>query len=164
MKEAVNMARVNAIWHHPLYQEELKKLLSLESDRVFCRHTPEHFMDVARLAYIYSLEQGIAISRELIYATALLHDIGRARQYTSGLSHEEAGARIAEQILTELDFSEEEIKRIAAAIRGHRSQADQSILGQLIYQADKKSRNCFLCPAEKECYWTFEKKNMTIQY
>ena len=34
---------------------------------------------------------------------------------------------------------------IVSAIRGHRAQSDQSILGKLIYTADKKSRNCFSC-------------------
>ena len=38
------------------------------------------------------------------------------------------------------------------------------VLSQLLYEADKKSRLCFLCPAEKECYWDLSKKNMTIQY
>ena len=43
------MDRVNQIWNHPLYQTELRKLQLLEADREFCRHTPEHFLDVARL-------------------------------------------------------------------------------------------------------------------
>ena len=50
------MDRVNQIWKHPLYQTELHKLQLLEADREFCRHTPEHFLDVARLAYIRALE------------------------------------------------------------------------------------------------------------
>ena len=48
-----DMTRVNAIWQHPLYQQNLKDLIHLEADRIFCRHTPEHFLDVARLAYIF---------------------------------------------------------------------------------------------------------------
>ena len=98
------MDRVNQIWNHPLYQNELNKLQLLETDREFCRHTPEHFLDVARLAYIRALEENAPISKELIYCTALLHDIGRARQYEDGTPHDEAGAAIAGQILNELDF------------------------------------------------------------
>ena len=79
-----DMTRVNAIWQHPLYQQNLKDLIHLEADRIFCRHTPEHFLDVARLAYIFALERGLNCSRELIYCTALLHDIGRVRQYMDG--------------------------------------------------------------------------------
>ena len=142
------MVRVNQIWKHPLYQTELHKLQLLEADREFCRHTPEHFLDVARLAYIRALEENYPVSKELIYCTALLHDIGRARQYEDGTPHDEAGAVIAEQILKELGFSPEEIQAIVSAI----------------YRADKKSRNCFSCKAEPECYWSSAKKNMTIQY
>ena len=102
---------------------------------------------------------------ELIYCTALLHDIGRAEQYTVGTPHDEAGARIAETILSDLDFSSEEKEAILSAIREHRSSSDEvPVLSQLIYEADKKSRNCFLCVAEPECYWSPQKKNMTIQY
>ena len=158
------MDRVNQIWKHPLYQTELHKLQLLEADREFCRHTPEHFLDVARLAYIRALEENYSVSKELIYCTALLHDIGRARQYEDGTPHDEAGAVIAEQILKELGFSPEEIQAIVSAIRGHRAETNQTILGQLIYRADKKSRNCFSCKAEPECYWSSAKKNMTSQY
>ena len=158
------MDRVNQIWKHPLYQTELHKLQLLEAYREFCRHTPEHFLDVARLAYIRALEENYSVSKELIYCTALLHDIGRARQYEDGTPHDEAGAVIAEQILKELGFSPEEIQAIVSAIRGHRAETNQTILGQLIYRADKKSRNCFSCKAEPECYWSSAKKNMTIQY
>lgn len=49
---SAGMTRVQAIWQHPLYQKHLNALTRLESDRIFCRHTPEHFLDVARLAYI----------------------------------------------------------------------------------------------------------------
>ena len=138
-----DMTRVNAIWQHPLYQQNLKDLIHLEAARILCRHTPEHFLDVARLAYIFALERGLNCSRELIYCTALLHDIGRVRQYMDGTSHDEAGVQIAEQILSDLAFSS---------------------LSRILYEADKKSRMCFLCPAEKECYWDLSKKNMMIQY
>ena len=129
------MIRVNQIWKHPIYQEQLQALQMMEADRKFCRHTPEHFLDVARLAYIHALESHASASKELIYCTALLHDIGRAEQYRSGIPHDEAGAQIAERILR-----------------------------SLIYDPDKASRNCFSCPAEKECYWSAEKKNLTITY
>ena len=159
------MKRVQAVWEHPLYQQNLKDLTQLEADRVFCRHTPEHFLDVARLAYIFALERKLNCSRELIYCTALLHDIGRAEQYTTGTPHDEAGVRIAETILSDLDFSSEEKESILSAIEEHRSSGKEtSILSQLIYEADKKSRNCFLCEAEPQCYWSPQKKNMTIQY
>ena len=36
-----------------------------------------HFLDVARLAWIAGLEQGLGLDKEIVYAAALLHDIGK---------------------------------------------------------------------------------------
>ncbi len=33
------MKRVQEIWEHPLYQQNLKELTQLEADRISCRHT-----------------------------------------------------------------------------------------------------------------------------
>ena len=57
------MDRVNQIWNHPLYQNELNKLQLLETDREFCRHTPEHFLDVARLAISGHLRKMLLFQR-----------------------------------------------------------------------------------------------------
>ena len=46
------MNRVNAVWQHETYQSCLSKLKTWEEKREFCRHTPEHFLDVARLTWI----------------------------------------------------------------------------------------------------------------
>ena len=138
------MDRVNQIWNHPLYQNELNKLQLLETDREFCRHTPEHFLDVARLAYIRALEENAPVSKELIYCTALLHDIGRARQYEDGTPHDEAGAAIAGQILNELGFSMEEMEAIIAAIRGHRAQTSDSSWKTALYCGQKLQKLFFL--------------------
>ena len=82
-----------------------------------------------------------------------------------GTSHDEAGVQIAEQILSDLAFSSAEKEQILTAIGEHRSSKEEtSSLSQILYEADKKSRMCFLCPAEKECYWDLSKKNMMIQY
>ena len=122
--------RISLIWRHPLYQKHCEKIQELEKDRIFCRHTPEHFLDVARLMYIYSLENKLNLSREIIYATALLHDIGRAQQYLSGISHDIAGAEIAGKILADLHFTEQEKEEIFSrmSIEEHmKSYEDQGI-------------------------------------
>ena len=103
-----DMDRVNQIWRHPVYQEHYKKIQELESERIFCRHTPEHFLDVARLMYIYALEEHLELPKELIYAAALLHDIGRAQQYQYNIPHDIAGVEIAREILTDLHFTEQD--------------------------------------------------------
>ena len=105
-----------------------------------------------------------ACPRELIYCTALLHDIGRAEQYTVGITSRRGRCpALQKRFSSDLDFSSEEKEAILSAIREHRSSSDEvPVLSQLIYEADKKSRNCFLCAAEPECYWSPQKKNMTI--
>ena len=67
------MDRVVAIWRHPLYQSYYRKLEQLERERVFCRHQMIHLLDVARIAYIRNLEEGLGLQKELIYAAAILH-------------------------------------------------------------------------------------------
>lgn len=47
-----------------------------KKDRIFCGHDMGHLLDVARLAWIFNLEANQEISKERIYAAALLHDIG----------------------------------------------------------------------------------------
>ncbi|MCI8293885.1 MAG: HD domain-containing protein [Hespellia sp.] len=164
------MKRVNAIWEHPFYQEQYQKLMMREKDRVFCRHQIEHLLNVARIAYIYNLEQGLGIDKELIYITAILHDIGKYEQYESGTPHEIAGSRIANHILRDLNgsqreirFTEKEIRQILSAILNHRRQEDvRGPLDALLYASDKRSRNCFACPARTQCDWEEQRKNKEI--
>jgi len=159
------MKRVNQILVHPEYQDCFREVQSLETDRKFCGHTMEHFLDVARLTYIFCLEEGIAVSREVIYAAALLHDIGRHRQYTDNVPHHEASARIAAGILPACGFTQAEQATIIQAILAHRTpQQPQGTFMELLYRADKISRNCFSCPVQEECNWSPEKKNMEITY
>jgi len=161
-----SMNRIQSLCRHPLFQKQAALLKEAEQDRIFCRHTMEHFLDVARIMYIYNLEDHSGLNKELIYATALLHDIGRFEQFTQGTPHHTAGARIAGEILPACSFSCEDTVRIQQAISGHRS-ADAStddILSIYLYRADKQSRNCFACPAAKECNWTADRKNNHIQY
>ena len=107
------MERIQKILNHPLYQEQFKLLQDAEKDREFCRHTMEHFVDVARLMYIYTLEEKTNVSKDLIYAAALLHDIGRYEQISLGTPHHISGARIADEIMTFCDFSKEEVIHVA---------------------------------------------------
>ena len=39
----------------------------------------------------------------------------------------------------------------------------QEPLERLLYESDKASRMCFACPAEAQCDWSEEKKNMEIK-
>lgn len=162
------MKRVNAILAHPLYRECYTRLEELEKDRIFCRHQMTHLLDVARIAYISNMEQGLGIEKEVIYAAALLHDIGKYVQYEDGTPHEQSGEKIASEILGSLSekdaFSDEENRMILTAIRGHRRlREDADVLEKLLCTSDKASRMCFACPAEGECDWSTEKKNMELK-
>ena len=90
-----DMTRVNRIRNHPLYRESLHNIEKLEQERIFCGHNAQHLLDTARLAYIENLELNLGISKEMIYAAALLHDIGRGLQYTEGIPHHEGGVKLA---------------------------------------------------------------------
>ena len=166
--ENITAKRLTFIQNHPLYLSADRRLQELEETRVFCRHQMNHLLDVARIAYILNLEMKLGISRDLIYAAALLHDIGKGRQYEEGIPHETASADLAEQILADmpakLAFTSEEQQHILTAIRGHRRlRRDAEPLEALLYKSDKMSRACFACPAESQCNWSNDKKNMEIQ-
>ena len=162
------MKRVNAIFRHPLYQAYYRRLEEAEHGRIFCRHQMTHLLDVARIAYIRSLEEDLGLDREVIYAAAVLHDIGKVLQYEEGIPHEITGEKIAAEILDGLAgenaFSETEKTMILTAIRGHRKLRDEpEVLERLLYESDKASRMCFACPAEPQCDWNEEKKNKEIR-
>lgn len=162
------MDRVNAVICHPLYLEYYHRLERAEKERIFCRHQMSHLLDVARIAYIRNLEKGYGFRKDVIYAAAVLHDIGKALQYEEKVPHEIAGERIAGEILDtlpkETGFSEEEKRTIKNAVRGHRRLRDGAdTLEKLLYEADKASRLCLSCPANRECNWSEEKKNMEIK-
>lgn len=82
----MRMERVNQILQHTLYQSCRRQIDEKEKDRIFCGHDMGHLLDVARLAWIFNLEANQEISKERIYAAALLHDIGRHIQYENGNS------------------------------------------------------------------------------
>lgn len=159
------MERINRIISHPLWLEAMEKIRHLEERRIFCGHGISHLLDVGRIAYIYCLEKEINIPKDIIYGAALVHDIGRGEEYRNGTPHEKAGAVLSERILKDTGYTEEEIREITGAVLAHRQkkEGEAETLPEIIYMADKKSRCCFLCSAEKECNWNEERKNRTIE-
>lgn len=153
------MNRVNKIMHNPLFADKLSKLHTLEAERIFCRHDLPHLLDVARLMWIEVLEKQLILDREVVYATALLHDIGRVDQIEHGTPHDQASAELAAKLLPGAGFCEEEVQEIVAAILSHRTDGAENALDQLLYRADKQSRACWSCNVRSQCKWTDEKKN-----
>lgn len=158
-RKAARLEEINRILRDPDYLACLRENARREAGRVFCRHGPQHMLDVARLAYILLLESGqLAIvarerGRELVYAAGLLHDIGRWRQYDGNGDHAPAGAELAGPILLRAGFSPAEVELVGRAIAEHRlSSEGTSILGRVLARADDLSRACWQCRVRENCY------------
>jgi len=159
------LSRIDKILENSDYKACIKQIEAHEIDRELCGHDLGHFIDVARIATILSLEEGIILSRDHIYAAALLHDIGRHIQYENGTPHEVASAKISEAILESAGFNKVEIEGIKIAILNHRNETikEEKSLSGFLYRADKLSRNCYSCTASALCDWTADNKNMTLK-
>ncbi len=171
------MDRVNKIWNHPLYRKEYNFLKKEEEKWIFCGHSIEHFLDVARLMQIYNYENNLGLEKDIIYSAALLHDLGRAEQIRSGMGHHQASAKLASKIMKDCDFSDADIEMVYEAILYHRGSDNKDVLDGkdlenytkvnklkfILYKADKKCRNCFSCNSFEECNWPMEKRNMDIR-
>ncbi len=160
------MEKIDRIIRHGIFQEHLRQNMEAEADRQFCRHDLVHFLDVARIGRIINLEEKLGIDEEMIYGAALLHDIGKHVQYSHGTAHEKASARLAANILEDCGFDSKETDVIVDAIASHR---DETVSGErnlrgLLYRADKASRPCFCCNAEKDCNWKTKQKNLSVAY
>ena len=167
-REERYMEHVWGIYTHPLFIKCVAAIEDAEKERIYCHHDMEHFLNVARIAYILSIEREYNLSKEEIYATALLHDLGRMQEYANGTPHHEASVENAKKILTEAGFDAHECMRICNAIRAHRTAireiagTEAQLLAEVIREADKLSRDCYRCKARDGCYWSDEKKNLKI--
>lgn len=158
------MDRINQILNHDLYRTYMERNEQAEADRRFCRHNVGHLLDVARIGMLFNLEEDYGLPKELIYGAALLHDIGRFKQYEDGTPHELASALLAPQILKDCGFDDKETDVIIEAIRNHRNAAvrENRDLNGLLYRADKASRACYVCAVAGECNWSDRKKNQDL--
>lgn len=158
------MIRVNKIRRHPEFLAYVRDIGILEGEREFCGHGLEHLLAVARLAYIENLERELHISKERIYAAALLHDLGRIEECRTGADHHRAGLGQAKRILKECGFREPEAQDILEAIaeHGNKDIKEAEGLKGLLYRADKKSRMCWQCSVSGQCGWDEKKKNLSL--
>lgn len=162
----------NKILKSKEYIKRLNIINEQEINREYCKHEMTHFLDVARIAMLINDEKKYGLSKELIYSTALLHDIGRSEEYINKTPHDEAGIIISKIILSECNARDEDMECILYAIGEHRgldevsgnNQSKKAALAKVIKEADKLSRNCFDCKAVDTCKWPDEKKNMEIYY
>ncbi len=120
------LPRVDALVRSATFRRALASIEEAERERPWCRHGLAHLLDVARIAWIDALEHGLPLSKDVVYAAALLHDIGRAAQYACGEPHDVAGCRMAAEMLDELPaalrYAADERACIVAAVAGHRGE------------------------------------------
>lgn len=145
------MQKVNQLLNDPCFLEYMEKNRKAETDRIFCRHDLTHALDVARIAYILNMEENLLLDKEIIYAAALLHDIGRWLEYENGADHAEASATLAEDLLDKYGFAPRDKAEIITAIGSHRKSVHTALLSDVLYKADKLSRNCVSCGAINKC-------------
>ncbi len=157
--------RVNSILNNNKYIEVTKKIERYEKNREFCRHNISHFLTMSRILYILTLEEGLKIDKEIVYAVGLLHDIGRRLEYQNGTPHEQGSVILAKEILKESGYNNTEIELINQGILAHRKYCEEgTTFEKLTYRADKLSRECYECSASHECKWNEEDKNIYIKY
>ncbi len=160
------LPRVNELIDNPIYENYMLKIEKAEKERSYCKHGFDHGLAVARIAHSFLLEQGeTSLSKEVIYAAALLHDIGRWVEYQTGEDHAQASATLALPLLEESGYSSEEIKVIVKAIGEHRTHSGENLsaLGRALALADDWARDCRQCKAKDGCH-KFSEQMLRIIY
>lgn len=164
----MNSGRYSKILKNQLYKDTVSEIAEAEKERIFCKHDIDHFVDVARIATIMAADNASDLDRDLIYAAALTHDLGRSAQYGEGIPHEIAGGEIAAQILKECGYDDNEVDIIQKAIMQHRNgnnpaqTSGSDELAYLLQKADKMSRKCFACEAKEQCNWKVLNEDLII--
>lgn len=159
------MQRYYHILNNNTYNYMLTYNDMLEERREYCHHDLNHFLSVARIGYIIVLEKKLNISKDVVYASALLHDIGRYKEVLGDSSHELSSAEIAREILKDSTYTNTEIDLIIDSIISHRVVSNSvETLSDVIYRADKLSRVCSRCSVRLSCKWSDDKKNKFIKY
>ncbi|NWF94958.1 MAG: HD domain-containing protein [Candidatus Thorarchaeota archaeon] len=102
-----------------LQLEELSSIV----ERVLCdsehgAHTIDHVHRVYSIAMTIGKE--MAVNSRVLAAAALLHDIGRPQEKTTGVSHSIVSGEMSRGILSRIGYSDTEVEQVVDAIRTHR--------------------------------------------
>jgi len=116
--------------------EIVKKELSKSS------HDMDHVMRVYKICeYLSEFEQGV--HKEVLLTSAILHDIARVKEdedKTRKIKHEVLGCDMAQNILKNLSYSDEFIRKVKYCILTHRFRGDnkpETIEAKILFDADK---------------------------
>jgi uncharacterized protein len=100
-------------------------------------HNFDHVLrDLYRALFIAEIEDGVHYS--VLIPAVLLHDIGFFDSDYKIIGHDEAGARLAEEVLIDLGYEEKTRKEILHCIRAHKGWAENpaTLEAKILYDAD----------------------------
>lgn len=159
-----DLTRADTIMKNEKFIKAIRLIREYEKDRIYCRHGIEHLLDVARAGFIIAYEKGCDLKADVIYAAALMHDLGRAMEYEDGTPHDQGSVLFASEILPECGYTDKETAQIVMAVAAHRLENSGMPLAEVLHEADKKTRLCFMCDARKTCKWPQDRMNMELRY
>lgn len=121
----------------------IEQIKTIVMDELSCSaHNMEHVMRVVDLCgMLAEYEEGV--DSEILLVSALLHDIARVKEdkdTTGSIDHAILGAKMAGNILRELDYPDEEIEKVIHCIKTHRFRSGigpKTIEAKILFDADK---------------------------
>lgn len=119
---------------------ELRRISAEHCNEVGGSHGPDHTERVFQNAMAIGRRMGARL--DILAPAALLHDIGRSEEHRSKgeICHAHVGSEMAEKILEELGYNEEDRAEICCCIRAHRFRngvKPESLEAKILFDADK---------------------------
>lgn len=101
-----------------------------------------HELDHTRRVLAICIDLGTELGANLrvLRAAAILHDVGRAKEAETGISHSILSGEMSRDVLAHLEYSVDEIEHVVDVIRTHRFSEGlepQSLEGRILSDADK---------------------------
>ena len=120
-----------------------KKIIQIVKDKLTCSaHNLDHVFRVYKLCLLLSKYEK-DVDLEVLIPAALLHDIARVEESedkTGKIDHAVLGSEIAEGILENLEYEQEEIDKIKHCIVTHRFRTGnepKTIEAKILFDSDK---------------------------
>ena len=120
-----------------------KKILKIVQNKLTCSaHNLDHVMRVYNLCLMISKHEE-NVDLEILIPAALLHDIARVEESedkTGKIDHAVLGSEIAGNILKDLEYEEEKIRKIKHCIISHRFRTGNepgTIEAKILFDSDK---------------------------
>jgi uncharacterized protein len=119
---------------------EIKKIV--ENELACAAHDMKHVMRVYNLS-LKIAESMSNVDMDVLKTAVLLHDIARVKEdedNSGNVDHAVLGASMAEEILTDMNYTKNKIESVKDCILSHRFRTDrepQSIEAKILFDADK---------------------------